>query len=133
MVIGSRYLKTNIIDSIKSNRINGATVEEIESILISADIGLDVTNQLIKKKIESALYHKLNIIFCIGETSEEKIKHKTFSVLVNQIRGSIEKKYNFFDRKKYQKHFGRKNEKKIGRKKNVNILVQHFFFKCFFD
>ena len=52
------------------------------------------TNQLIKKKIESALYHKLNIIFCIGETLEEKIKHKTFSILINQIKGSIEKKYN---------------------------------------
>jgi triosephosphate isomerase len=52
------------------------------------------TNQLIKKKIESALNQKLNIIFCIGETFKEKIKGKTFSVLKNQIKGSIDKKYN---------------------------------------
>ncbi len=52
------------------------------------------TNKIIKKKIESALNQKLNIIFCIGETFKEKIKGKTFSVLKNQIKGSINKKYN---------------------------------------
>ena len=52
------------------------------------------TNKIIKKKIESALNQKLNIIFCIGETLKEKIKGKTFSVLRNQMRGSIVKKYN---------------------------------------
>ena len=45
----STYLTTNIINSLKSNKIDDATIDEIESILISADIGLDVTNQLIKK------------------------------------------------------------------------------------
>ena len=52
------------------------------------------TNQLIKKKIESVLNEKLNIIFCIGETFDEKNRGKTFSVLRNQMRGSINKKYN---------------------------------------
>ena len=52
------------------------------------------TNGIIKKKIESALNQKLNIIFCIGETFKEKIRHKTFSILRNQIRSSIDKKYN---------------------------------------
>ena len=52
------------------------------------------TNRIIKKKIESALKQKLNVIFCIGETYKEKIKGKTFSVLNSQIRGSIDKKYN---------------------------------------
>jgi len=52
------------------------------------------TIRIIKKKIESALNQKLNIIFCIGETFIEKIKGKTFSVLRNQMRGSIDKKYN---------------------------------------
>jgi len=52
------------------------------------------SNQLIKKKIESSLNQKLNIIFCIGETFKEKIRHKTFSILRNQIRSSIDKKYN---------------------------------------
>ena len=52
------------------------------------------TNKIIKKKIESALNQKLNVIFCIGETFKEKIKGKTFSVLRKQIRDSINKKYN---------------------------------------
>ena len=50
------------------------------------------SNKLIKKKIISALEQKLNIIFCIGEKSNEK--RKTFSVLRNQIRNSLEKKFN---------------------------------------
>ena len=52
------------------------------------------TNQLIKKKIKSALNNKLNIIFCIGETFKEKKSGKTFSILRKQIRNSIEKKFN---------------------------------------
>jgi len=52
------------------------------------------TNQLIKKKIISALNQKLNIIYCIGETLKEKNKGKTFSVLGNQIKSSLEKKFN---------------------------------------
>jgi len=52
------------------------------------------TNRIIKRKIESALNQKLNIIFCIGETLKEKIESKTFSVLRKQMRGSIDKKYN---------------------------------------
>ena len=53
------------------------------------------TNRLIKKKIESALNQKLNIIFCIGETFEEKSDGKTLSILKSQIKGSIKKKYDF--------------------------------------
>jgi len=52
------------------------------------------TNQLIKKKVESALAEKLNIIFCIGETLSEKRKLKTFVTLKKQIRSSMEKKFN---------------------------------------
>ena len=52
------------------------------------------TNQLIKKKIISALNQKLNIIYCIGETLKEKNKGKTFSILASQIKSSLEKKFN---------------------------------------
>ena len=52
------------------------------------------TNQLIKKKIISALNQKLNIIYCIGETLKEKNKGKTFSILSKQIKSTIEKKFN---------------------------------------
>ena len=52
------------------------------------------TPQLIKKKIKSALNENLNIIFCVCETINEKKQGKTFSVLYNQIKNSIEKKFN---------------------------------------
>jgi len=50
------------------------------------------TSLLIKKKIKSALSRNLGVIFCIGETQQEKKRGKTFSVLRNQIKKSIEKK-----------------------------------------
>ena len=52
------------------------------------------TNQLIKKKIQSALSEKLNIIFCIGETLKEKNSGKTSFILRKQIRSSIKKDFN---------------------------------------
>ena len=52
------------------------------------------TNFLIKKKIESALNEKLNIIFCIGETLIEKKKNKTFIVLRKQIKDSLSRKFD---------------------------------------
>ena len=45
----STYLTTNIIESLKFNKISDEAINEIESILISADLGLEVTNQLIEK------------------------------------------------------------------------------------
>ena len=50
------------------------------------------TSLLIKKKIKSALSKNLSVIFCIGETKTEEKSGKTFSVLRNQIKKSIEKK-----------------------------------------
>jgi fused signal recognition particle receptor len=54
----SSYLKTHIIQSLTSNKISDEIIEEIETVLISADIGLDVTNQLINK-----IKHTKNIQF----------------------------------------------------------------------
>ena len=45
----STYLTTSIIESLKLRKISDETINEIESILISADLGLEVTNQLIEK------------------------------------------------------------------------------------
>ena len=45
----SAYLTANIIDSLISNKISDEVIEGIESVLISADVGLEVTNQLIEK------------------------------------------------------------------------------------
>ena len=52
------------------------------------------TNQLIKKKIISALNEKLNIIFCVGESLRQKKEGKTFSIIKKQIRSSLDKKFN---------------------------------------
>ena len=49
------------------------------------------TEQEIKKKIETSVKEKLNIIFCIGETAKEKKKGKTFAVLKKQLINSIYK------------------------------------------
>ena len=51
------------------------------------------TPSLIKKKIISAHKQKLNVIFCVGEKFKDKKKNKTFSVIRNQIKGSLEKKF----------------------------------------
>ena len=51
------------------------------------------TDQIIKKKIQSALNKKLNIIFCVGETYKEKKNKKTFNVLRSQIKKSLDKKF----------------------------------------
>ena len=52
------------------------------------------TNQLIKKKIISALSQKLKVIFCIGETLYEKKRNNTFSVLKKQIKNSLKKNFD---------------------------------------
>ena len=51
------------------------------------------TNKQIKNKIDSALKEKINVIFCIGESLQDKKKGKTFSVLKKQIKDSISRKF----------------------------------------
>jgi triosephosphate isomerase len=52
------------------------------------------TNKIIKQKIESAISKNLNVIFCIGESYQQKKSNKTFLALRNQIKISISKKIN---------------------------------------
>ena len=49
------------------------------------------SDQEIKKKIESAIKEKFNVIFCIGETAKEKRNRKTFVVIKKQLNNSISK------------------------------------------
>ncbi len=49
----SSLLSLNLINSLSNKKIDNETLEEIESILLSADLGLEITNILIKK-IESS-------------------------------------------------------------------------------
>ena len=52
----SSILSLNILETFKSKRVDSSTLEELETILISSDISLDVVNQLIEtvKKINSS-------------------------------------------------------------------------------
>jgi fused signal recognition particle receptor len=45
----SNYLSDNILDILKINKIDKDTIDELETILISSDIGLEVTEHLINK------------------------------------------------------------------------------------
>ena len=57
------------------------------------------SDKLINLKIKSALEAKLKVIFCIGETLNEKRKKKTYSILSKQIKAglkNIKKKTNIF-------------------------------------
>jgi triosephosphate isomerase (TIM) len=51
-------------------------------------------NKLINLKIKSALKAKLKVIFCIGETSNEKRMNKTKSILSKQIKDCLDKVKN---------------------------------------
>lgn len=48
------------------------------------------TNQLINKKIKSAIKNGLKPIFCIGETLNEREEGKTFEIVETQIREGLE-------------------------------------------
>ena len=49
------------------------------------------TNNLINKKIHSAIFNNLNVIFCIGENSFEKKNKKTNKILKKQIDMGLKK------------------------------------------
>ena len=51
----------------------------------SENRSLGETNLLINKKIKSATKNKLKVIFCIGETLDQKKKKLTYSILSKQI------------------------------------------------
>jgi triosephosphate isomerase len=51
------------------------------------------TDEMINKKIKAAIKAGLKIIFCVGETEEEKKKGKTLEVLQGQIKNGLK----FFD------------------------------------
>ena len=75
----SNYLTNNIANSLKSNKISEEILDQIESILISADIGLDVTNLLIEKlkKIkDNKIVDKNYILETIATEIEDILKKR---------------------------------------------------------
>lgn len=47
------------------------------------------SDELLNKKVVNTLKHDLKIIFCVGETLEERENNKTFEVLERQIRQGL--------------------------------------------
>jgi triosephosphate isomerase (TIM) len=47
------------------------------------------TNEMINKKIKKALGHKLKVIFCVGETLEEREKSTTMQVIRSQVENGL--------------------------------------------
>ncbi len=74
----SNFLSLNIINTFKSKKIDSNTLEELESILISSDISLDVVNKLIEslKKISSVHDDTTKAVFEILAKKIEEILSK---------------------------------------------------------
>jgi len=47
------------------------------------------TNEMINKKIKKAIEHKLKVIFCVGETLEEREKSTTMQVIKSQVENGL--------------------------------------------
>ena len=68
----SSYFSSNILGAITSKKIDQEKIEEIESVLLSSDVGLEVTNQIIKK-IQSS------------EISDIKSTNLILKILANEL------------------------------------------------
>lgn len=83
----SSYLSTGIIKAIATKKINQDTLEEIESILLTSDIGVEVTNLMIKK-IQSSKISKPDdsnfILKILANELEIILKKREKSLISNQ-------------------------------------------------
>ena len=77
----SNYLTSNILNTLSIKKINEETIEDLESILLSSDIGIEVTNQLI---------NKLKSI----KISDPEDSKKILKILANEIKTILEKREN---------------------------------------
>ena len=67
----SNFLTSNIFQALKSRQISPEMINEIETALISADMGLDVTEQLINKVKKTKLVDPLEPQFILSIISKE--------------------------------------------------------------
>jgi triosephosphate isomerase len=82
---------------------NGAYTGEVSPLMLK-DVGCEYVilghserrhifnenNDIINKKIQKAIEHNLNIIFCVGELLEEREKGKTEEILNTQIKSGLD-------------------------------------------
>lgn len=47
------------------------------------------TNEILNKKVRAALNHGLKVVFCVGETLQEREMEKTASVIQEQVEGGL--------------------------------------------
>ena len=84
----SNFLTSNIIHSITSKKINPEIIEDIETALISADIGLDVTNHLINKVKSTKINDHIDSAFILELLSKEiEDAHENFVLPVPFVPG----------------------------------------------
>ena len=70
----SSFLTSNIIHSLKSKQISPEIINDIEISLISADIGLDVTEHLINKIKSTKIVNQVEPTFVLKLLSAEITK-----------------------------------------------------------
>ena len=73
----SNLLSLNIIEALKNRKIDDVTLEELESVLISSDISLDVVNQLLEsvKRVKVSENDKIkNILENLANNIQEILK-----------------------------------------------------------
>ena len=77
----SNFLSESILDSIRTKNINQETLEELESILISADISLEVTSRLTKCVQNVKLNDPNEIFIALAKEIEDILKPKEKNLL----------------------------------------------------
>ena len=83
----SNFLSLNIINTFKTKKVDTNTLEELESILISSDISLDVVNKLINsvKRINSSDNDLTKTVFeTLAKNIEEILSQRQKNLLDNE-------------------------------------------------
>ena len=85
----SNFLSLNILETFKNKKVDTNTLEELESILISSDISLDVVDQLIDsvRKVNASNDEVINVVF-------ENLAKKINEILSLRMKKLIDKHNN---------------------------------------
>ncbi|MDA9748785.1 signal recognition particle-docking protein FtsY [Pelagibacteraceae bacterium] len=92
----SNILSFNILEILKNKKIDNLTLDELESVLISSDISLDVVNKLLNsiKKIKISNDNEIKTVLEVLAQNIQIILHPREHILIN--KNSDEKKILIF-------------------------------------